>query len=132
MESLKQAVHMVKPICYLSSIDIEDASYSVPIHSVHKKYLKFMWVGQSYQYNVMPNGFVGAPKLFTKIFKPIFAYLREQRYTSVMKVDDSPVNMTLSLTDEKNNRMKKLALDLLRTGCSVRMVARFIGTLTAS
>ena len=41
--------------------------------------------------------------------------------------------MTLSLIDEKKNRMKTLASDLLaNNSCSVRIVARFIGTITAS
>ena len=79
--SLKQAVQMVKPNCYLAS-DVKDTFYSVPIDSAYKKYLKFMWVGQSYQYNVMPNGYVDAVSVFTKILKPVFAYLREQGYTS--------------------------------------------------
>ena len=89
MESLKQAIHMVKPNCYLASIDIKDAFYSVPIRSAHNKYLKFMWVGQSYQYNVMPNGYVDAMRVFTMILMSVFAYLREQGYTSVVYVDDS-------------------------------------------
>ena len=47
MESLKQALHMVRKGSYLASIDIKDDFYSVPIHQSHKKYLKFMWVGGS-------------------------------------------------------------------------------------
>ena len=89
MESLRQAVHMVQPNCYLASIDIKDAFYSVPVHSAHKKYLKFMWVGKAYYYNAMPNGYVDAMRVFTKILKPVFASLREQGYTSVVYVDDS-------------------------------------------
>ena len=41
--------------------------------------------------------------------------------------------MTLSLTEEKKDRIKKLASELLvANNCTVRMVARFIGNLTAS
>ena len=66
MESLKQAIHMVKPYSYLASIDIKDAFYSVPVHDSHKKYLKFMWVGIPYKFNVMPNGYLDAMRVFTK------------------------------------------------------------------
>ena len=87
MESLKQAIHMVKPNSFLASIDIKDAFYSVPIHDSHKRYLKFMWESRPYQYNVMPNGYVDAMRAFTKL--PAFSYLREQGYTSVVYVDDT-------------------------------------------
>ena len=71
MESLKQAIPMVKSNSYLASIDIKDAFYSVPIHESHKKYLKFMWVGVPYKFeNIMVTleclqelGFIILPSL---------------------------------------------------------------------
>ena len=43
MESLKQAIHLVRKGSFMASIDIKDAFYSVPVHKDHKKYLRFMW-----------------------------------------------------------------------------------------
>ena len=89
METLQQAIHMVKPGAYLASIDIKDAFYSVPIHEGHKKYLKFMWQGVALQFRAMPNGYVDAMRIFTKLLKPAFSTLREEGYESVIYVDDS-------------------------------------------
>ena len=89
MESLKQALHMVRPNAFLASIDIKDAFYSVPIHKSHKKYLKFMWAANPHQFEAMPNGYKDAMRVFTKLMKPVFSYLREQGYISVIYVDDS-------------------------------------------
>ena len=89
MESLKQALHMIRPGTYLGSIDIKDAFYSVPIHESHKKYLKFMWKGDMLQFRAMPNGYCDAMRVFTKLLKPVFATLRELGYESVIYVDDS-------------------------------------------
>ena len=89
MESLKQALHMVRPGSYLASIDIKDAFYSVPINDGHKKYLKFVWQGGIFQFCVMPNGYCDAMRIFTKLLKPVFATLREEGYESVIYVDDS-------------------------------------------
>ena len=89
MESLKQALHMVRPGSYLASIDIKDAFYSVPINDGHKKYLKFVWQGGVFQFCVMPNGYCDAMRVFTKLLKPVFATLREEGYESVIYVDDS-------------------------------------------
>ena len=89
MESLKQALHMVRRGAYLASIDIKDAFYSVPIHIEHKKYLKFMWDGIIYQFSAMPNGYCDAMRVFTKLLKPIFSTMREDGLESVIYVDDS-------------------------------------------
>ncbi len=89
MESLRQALHMVRPGSYLASIDIKDAFYSVPIHPSHMKYLKFKWEGASYQFEAMPNGYVDAMRVFTKLLKPAFSHLRGKYLESVIYVDDS-------------------------------------------
>ena len=89
MESLKQALYMVRRGHFLASIDIKDAFYSVPINEDHKKYLKFAWNGKLFQFCAMPNGYCDAMRIFTKILKPVFATLREQGYESVIYVDDS-------------------------------------------
>ena len=89
MESLKHAIHMIRPGAYLASIDIKDAFYSVPIHPSHKKYLKFMWKGQPYQFEAMPNGYLDAMRVFAKLLKPVFSTLRQQGYISIIYVDDT-------------------------------------------
>ena len=89
MESLKHALHIVRQGSFLASIDIKDAFYSVPIHEDHRKYLKFMWDGNIFQFCAMPNGYCDAMRVFTKLLKPVFASLREQGYDSIIYVDDS-------------------------------------------
>ena len=181
METLQQVLHMVKPGAYLASIDIKDAFYSVPIYEGHKKYLKFMWQGNPFQFRAMPNGYVDAMRVFTKLLKPIFSTLRELGYESVIYVDDSllqgdtarecldnvlatldalqqlgfivhhskstfiptqrieflgfiidTVNMTITLTPRKKEKIKKLGYGLLHNKVTVRMVSSFIGNLTAA
>ena len=75
MESLKQVVAMMKPGCFMASLDIRDAYYSVPIHKSHQKYLKFEFNGQLFQFTCMPNGLACAPRLFTKLLKPVYSSL---------------------------------------------------------
>ena len=89
MESLKQAIHMIRPGAYLASIDIKDAFYSVPIHPSHKKYLKFMWKAKPYQFEAMPNGYLDAMRIFAKLMKPVFSTLRKMGFVSILYVDDT-------------------------------------------
>ena len=46
MKSFSTIVNMVKPNCFMASIDLKDAYYSVPRAAGHQKYLKFSWEGQ--------------------------------------------------------------------------------------
>ena len=89
MESIKNVLNMVTPNCYLASVDLKHAFYTIPVAPSHQKYLKFTWEDKIYQFLVMPNGYSDAMRLFTKILKPPFAVLREQGYLSVIYVDDT-------------------------------------------
>ncbi|XP_066923425.1 uncharacterized protein [Clytia hemisphaerica] len=83
---------MITTGCYLASLDIRDAFYSVPIFykHVHKKLLKFSFKGKAYRFEVIPNGYVDdAMRVFTKILKPVFAHLKERGHSSVIYVDHS-------------------------------------------
>ena len=73
----------------MSSLDRRDAYYSVPIHKDHRKLLRFKWEGQIFEFNALPNGFPLAPRLFTRLLKPVFATLRKKGHFSPSFLDDS-------------------------------------------
>ena len=62
MESLTTVLNMVKPGCFMASIDLKDAYHSVPIATEHHKYLKFQWQGKLYNYVCFPNGLAFCPR----------------------------------------------------------------------
>ena len=43
MDILEHALKLVTPGCFMASIDLKDAFYSVPIAVEDQKYLKFLW-----------------------------------------------------------------------------------------
>ena len=43
METLQTALKLVTPNCYMASIDLKDAYYSIAIKEDHRKYLRFQW-----------------------------------------------------------------------------------------
>ena len=88
MESLQSAVRLMKPGCYMASVDLKDAYYSVPIHQSHQKFLKFSWRGKLFQFTCLPNGLSSAPRCFTKILKPVYATLRRAGHDNVGYIDD--------------------------------------------
>ena len=70
METISTILKLVRPNCYMASVDIKDAYYSVPIAAEDQKYLKFMFEGQLYQFTYLPNGLSLGPRKFTKLLKP--------------------------------------------------------------
>ena len=76
METLQSVVSLITPGCYLTSLDLKDAYYSVPIHPNHIKFLKFTLKNQLYKLLVLPNGLCCGPRKFLKLIKPPIATLR--------------------------------------------------------
>ena len=78
MDTLATAVRMLRPGYYCASIDSADAYYSVSIDKTFRKYLRFVYEGQLYQFTCIPNGLSPGPRAFTKLLKSPLAYLRQQ------------------------------------------------------
>ena len=89
MESFCSALQLITPHCWLASVDLKSAYYTIPIHPAHQKYFKFTWQGKLYVYVAMPNGYTDGPRVFTKMLKPPFAELRAMGYPSAAYLDDS-------------------------------------------
>ena len=72
----------------MACIDLKDAYHSVLIRKDHRRYLKFVWMGQLWQYRSLANGLTTAPRLFTKTLKPVLASLRRQNHIVMAYLDD--------------------------------------------
>ena len=88
MDSRKTVTDLMTQGCFMASVDIKDAYYTVPIATEHQKYLKFMCRDKLYQYTCLPNGLASAPRIFTKLLKPVFNVLRQTGYLSSSYIDD--------------------------------------------
>ena len=89
MDTLEAAVNMMRPGCFMASVDLKDAYYTVPIHPSHQKYLKFYFDGVFYTYTCLPNGLASAPRIFTKLLKPVYSTLRSMGHLNSGYIDDS-------------------------------------------
>ena len=99
MDSFQSALLLISPNCYMTSVDLKDAYYSVPIAMADRIYLRFWWQQVLYQFNALPNGLALAPRKFTKLLKPVFAKLRSLGFASTSFIDDS---LQVSDTYEKS------------------------------
>ena len=92
MDTIETVINLMRPNCLIvlwGSIDLANAYFSIPVAIEHRRFLKFEWKHQMYQFKVMPNGLSSAPRLFTKILKPVYAHLRLLGHLACGYIDDS-------------------------------------------
>lgn len=70
------------------TMDLSDAYFSISIDEQFRKYFRFIWKGKIYEFLVMPFGLSSAPYIFTKLTKPIMAYLHARGLRSNIYIDD--------------------------------------------
>ena len=56
---------------------------------IHRKYLRFKFGEEIFEYCCLPNGLSTAPRLFTKLMRVLFSELRKDGHKSVVYIDDS-------------------------------------------
>jgi len=107
MESLADILGAITPKCYMVSIDLSEAYFSIPIHPDHRGYLAFLWGNETWAYQCMPFGAKCAPRAFTKLLRPMLAHLRQYGIDIFAYLDD------LFLKDQRaDNLVEKAGLTL--------------------
>ena len=88
MEGFHMVKDLVKPGDWLAKLDLKDAYFLVPVDPNHQKFLQFQWQGNLYQFHCLPFGLSCAPRTFTKLMKPVVAFLRERGIRLIIYLDD--------------------------------------------
>ena len=88
MEGIHMLRDLLKQDDYLVKIDLKDAYLTVPIWKDHQKYLRFLWKGTLHEFVCLPFGLATAPRVFTKLMKPVVAALRQQGIRLIIYLDD--------------------------------------------
>lgn len=88
LEDHRTVAGLINGNCFMCTIDMKDAYFLISVYKPHRKYLRFEFMEQIYQYSCMPFGRNCAPLVFTKLMKPIIANLRSKNYKSVLYLDD--------------------------------------------
>ena len=69
MDGIKTIINIVTRNCFMATIDLKDAYYSVAISRLLQKFLKFKWKDKLYCFTCFPNGLGPCPRKFTKLNK---------------------------------------------------------------
>ena len=82
-------LYLIQESDYFTSIDLKDAYFSIPLNKECRKYVKFMWDGQMFSFICLAFGLSSAPRIFTKVLKPIYAWFRQHCIRCCYYIDDS-------------------------------------------
>jgi len=112
-ETFKVVLDILQKNDFLTSIDLQDAYFSVPIHKDFQKFLKFQWNNELYQFVCLPFGLKSAPFVFTKILKPVFAWLRHRNIRCSYYIDDSIIMNQNRLVCKEDTKVTQNTLEEL-------------------
>lgn len=112
MENLSCLKTLLLPGDFMTNIDLKDAYLSVPVHESSRKFLRFVWKGTCYQFKALPFGLCSAPRIFTKILKPVAAFLRRKSIRILIYLDDF---LLLAATMEEAVENTQLVVTLLHS-----------------
>lgn len=76
METLSKVRDWIQPGAYCVGLDIRDAFLHIPMSKDSKKYLRFQWLGEILEWQVLVFGLTCSPRVITKVIKPVIAFLR--------------------------------------------------------
>ena len=89
METLNSMLDLVQKDFWLSSLDLSDAYFVIPILRSHSSYLKFTWKLVVYKFVIMAFGYSAAPRCYTKLMRVVLSWLRRLGHFVRMYLDDS-------------------------------------------
>ncbi|KAI2646466.1 Transposon Ty3-G Gag-Pol polyprotein [Labeo rohita] len=88
MLTVKQVVSQIRSEDWFVTIDLKDAYFHVSILPQHRKFLRFAFRGEAYQYRVLPFGLALSPRTFTKCVDAALVPLRLQGIRILNYIDD--------------------------------------------
>lgn len=88
MENLSLLRDCLEKDDYLAKIDMKDAYFSIPIAKDHRRFLSFKALGKFYSFNALSFGLCSAPRIYTKVMRPVAAFLRSLGIGIIVYLDN--------------------------------------------
>lgn len=110
MEGLFMLPYLLNEKDWMTSLDIKDAFFHIPIRPCHMDLFRFTWKGIHYRFRAMPFGLSSAPRIFTKVLKPVVGFLRSKGLRCIVYLDDI---LIIASSREESLLHTQWAIDLL-------------------
>ena len=103
----------MRPNCCFWSVDLAEAFCSIPIRYEDRKYFRYLYDKQNYQFTAHITSYTHSPQVFTKILKPGFANVRSKGHISSAYKDDSCLQESTYLKCKENIKDTVILMDSL-------------------
>ena len=113
MENIGSLKDVLQEGDFMGKIDLEDAYLSVPVHQEHRDFLKFCWGRKIYRFRSLFS-LATAPRVFTKILRPLVARMRMTGLRIIVYLDDMLV--MVQSAEKLMSHMQTLARELQALG----------------
>ena len=110
MEGLHTVRHLLRRDDWMTTLDITEAYPHLLIAPSCRPYFRFVWEGVHYQYRALCFGVAPAPRIFTKLLRPVIQALRAAGIRCVPYLDDI---LIMAPSREACLRQSQAAVDLL-------------------
>ena len=77
LDTLKNVIPLIHPRCFFMSLNLTYAYFSVYVQPEDRKWLQFIWHNRKFRFTCLPQGLTSAPRIFTKLLKPVLSHLRK-------------------------------------------------------
>ena len=104
MESLHLLPDLLQSGDWMVKMDLKDAYLQVPITPNHQPLLSFQWEEKYYMFTCLPFGLSAAPRVFTKLLKPVVGFLRQVGCRLIIYLDD------LLILHQDRDRLQQMVL----------------------
>ena len=110
-----ERMHLIKDLLQeqdsLMKIDLKDAYFGIPLDKSSRKYIRFQWEGNLYEFLCLCFGLGPAPLIFTKLLKIPIALLRRINVRIIIFLDDM---LVMAQTLKEISQAKETLIFLLQ------------------
>ena len=117
METADSIRHAIRPGEWVTSIDISDAYFHIPVSPAARKYFRFVVDGVPYQFRALPFGLNTAPREFTKLLQAVLRGFRDEGIKVHAYLDDWAVRA--SSQQECHTHTQRVLFTLRRLGWKI-------------
>ena len=133
MDDTQLIAETIQPGDYGMLVDLKDAYLTLGLHPSHRKYCRFRHpqTGRRLQWRTVSFGVAEAPRICTKLLRPLMATLKQLGIRCIIYIDDilllhqNALQLARSMAVAINLLQQQAGLNLKTSKCSFRPLQRF-------
>ena len=112
MEDLSQLKHIIQEGDWMCKLDLKDAYFTVPLDQDSRKFVRFQWKENPYEFMCLYFGLGPAPSVFTKLLKIPISLLRKINIRVIIRYVDFESHNTRSSHESRHSHISPAAFRL--------------------